>query len=137
MTKLTDEQWTKIYAFLVAYPGIYAQNEAQTRRFVEAVLWLGRTGSQWRELPETRGNWNSVAKRFARWCQKGVWEALLAHFADEADLEYLLLDSTIIRAHPCAAGAPRAETANAETTGGEATAAVRPPATARPQNLVE
>ncbi len=106
MTKLADEQWVKIYAYLCTCSGIYVKHEAKTRRFVEAVLWIVRTGAQWRELPEKYGKWNSVAKRFGRWCKQGIWEAMLAHFASDPDLECLLLDSTIIRAHPCAAGAP-------------------------------
>ena len=106
MRKLTADQWSKIYPFLGTCSGIYVKKEAKTRRFVEAVLWVVRTGAQWRELPEKYGNWNSVFKRFARWCHLGIWEAMLAYFASEPDLEYVLLDSTIIRAHPCATGAP-------------------------------
>jgi transposase len=106
MTTLTEGQWSKIYTFLCLCSGVYVKNEAKTRRFVEAILWIVRTGAQWRELPEKYGKWNSVAQRFRRWCQRGLWETLLAELASEPDLECLLLDSTIIRAHPCAAGAP-------------------------------
>jgi transposase len=51
--------------------------------------------------------WNSIYKRFARSCDAGVWEALLAHFASDADMEHHIIDSTIIRAHPCAVGAKK------------------------------
>lgn len=101
MMTLTEEQWTKIYTFLWQCAGVYVRNETKTRRFVEAILWLVRTGAQWRELPEKYGKWNSVAQRFGRWGKRGHWEMLLAHVAAEPDLECLLLDSTIIRAHPC------------------------------------
>ena len=106
-TQLTDEQWSKIVKVLRAHPNVYVADEAECRLFVEAVLWLDRTGAQWRMLPEKYGKWNSIYKRFARWCDAGVWEAMLEQFAQDADMEYLILDSTIIRAHPYAAGAQK------------------------------
>ena len=103
---LTDHQWLKISTFLRQCVGVYVGNETKSRRFLEAVLWITRSGSQWRLLPESYGQWNSIYKRFARWCERGIWSQMQAHFASEPDLECLLLDSTVIRAHPCAAGAP-------------------------------
>jgi transposase len=105
--KLTDEQWMKIRDFLRGDRNAYVGDEANCRRFVEAVKWMSRSGSQWRLLPVEYGNWNSIYKRFKRWCQAGVWERMLGRFAEDADMENGMLDSTIVRAHPCAAGAQK------------------------------
>jgi transposase len=106
--RLTDEQWTKLRAFLQRDPHVYLGRDDQAcRRFVEAVIWIDRSGAQWRLLPAEYGPWNSVYKRFARWCDQGVWERMLAYFADDPDMEHGMLDSTIVRAHPCAAGAEK------------------------------
>jgi transposase len=106
--KLNDHQWSKIREFLISEPHAYhGKNETDCRRFVEAVLWMSRSGAQWRLLPAEYGNWNTVYKRFARWCEQGVWERLLLHLADDPDMENGMIDSTIVRAHPCAAGAQK------------------------------
>lgn len=105
--RLTDDQWTKIRDFLRQDPNAYVGNEDECRRFVEGVKWLSRSGAQWRLLPADLGNWNSVYKRFACWCDNGVWERMLEHFADHPDMENGLVDSTIVRAHASAAGATK------------------------------
>ncbi len=105
---LQNDEWVKILAFLRTRQGVYVGTEAKCRRFLNGVLWVMRSGAQWRLLPESYGKWNSVYKRFARWCDKGIWTQLLDQFADEPDRENLIIDSTLVRAHPCAAGAPAA-----------------------------
>lgn len=102
--KLPDKKWTKIVKFLRDDPRAYVGNEEDCRRFVEAVLWIDRTGAQWRFLPEKYGNWNSVYKRFARWCDHGVWERMLTHFANDPDMENGMIDTTIVRAHAARQG---------------------------------
>jgi len=105
--RFRDDQWDRIYEILSAQKGLYIRQETATRRFVETVLWMARAGCAWRLLPEEYGAWNSVYKRFARWQEKGVWQALLDGLSEDADVEWLMLDSTVVRAHACAAGAKK------------------------------
>ena len=109
--KLTDEQLEKILPVLKTFPELRLGLPRQSRRFLEAVLWITRSGSQWRLLPKEYGNWNTVYKRFARWSKLGVFEKLFEHLSTDRDLEYLLIDSTIVRAHACSSGAQK-NTAN-------------------------
>ena len=102
---LSDEQWQKMLPILRAHPNAYVGREDECRRFLSAVLWMARSGAQWRLLPREYGYWNTVYRRFARWSEQGVFERRHQELAGDADLEHLLIDSTIVRAHPCAAGA--------------------------------
>lgn len=105
--RLTDEQWQKILPFLQTCPNIYIGQENECRRFLEAVLWIARSGAQWRLLPEEYGNWNTIYKRFARWSEANVFEKLFEFLSSDSDLEHLLIDSTVVRAHSAAAGAQK------------------------------
>ena len=77
-TRLTDDEWERIFTKLRATSGIYTGGSYQCRHIVEAVLWVLRVGGQWRLLPRDRGNWNSVYKRHARWSQRGVGASFLS-----------------------------------------------------------
>jgi len=101
---LKDHQWERIRPHLPGKPGDPGRSGVNNRLFVEAVLWLARTGAPWRDLPESFGNWNSVFVRFSRWSKDGVWDRLVTAMADDPDFEYVMIASTIVRAHQHAAG---------------------------------
>ena len=105
--KLTDEHWQKILLILKTFPDIRLGAGRDCRRFLEAVLWITRSGAQWRLLPRSYGKWNSVYKRFANWSHLGIFEKLFEQISADRDLEYLLIDSTIVRAHACSSGAQK------------------------------
>jgi transposase len=102
---LQDEQWARIEPLCVGKESDPGGRGENNRLFVEGVLWIARTGSPWRDLPVAFGSWNSVWRRFDRWSQSGVWQRIFAALADDPDFEYLIIDSTIVRAHQHAAGA--------------------------------
>jgi len=102
---LNDEQWERIKHLLPGKPSDPGVTARDNRRFVEAVLWIGRTGSPWRDLPQTFGSWHTTFTRFARWSRTGVWTRVLKAVSAERDLEEVMLDSTATRAHQHAAGA--------------------------------
>lgn len=103
--ELTDAQWNRIKDWVPGKATDCGVTGRDNRLFVDAVLWVARTGSPWRDLPDAFGEWNSVYVRFSRWAKKGVWESLFNGLADAPDFEYLIIDSTIVRAHQHAAGA--------------------------------
>ena len=84
---------------------IPGRSGTDNRLFLEAVLWMVRTGAPWRDLPELFGSWNSVFRRFRRWAQAGVFERLFQVLSGDPDFEYALIDGTIIRVHQHGTGA--------------------------------
>lgn len=104
---LRDDQWERIEHLLPGKRGDRGRSAADNRLFVEAVLWMARSGAPWRDLPEEFGLWNSVYQRFARWEKRGVWERIFTELAQDADFEEVFLDSTVIRVHQHAAGAQK------------------------------
>jgi len=102
---LSDEQWERISGLIIGRPDQCGSTGRDNRMFVEGGLWIVRTGSPWRDLPEVFGGWNSVFRRFSRWSRKSVWQRMFAAMSDDPDFEYLIIDSTIVRAHQHASGA--------------------------------
>jgi transposase len=107
--ELTHAQWRRIEPLISGKAGDKGRHGEDNRLFVDAVLWLVRAGAPWRDLPEEFGKWNSVFRRFRRWARKGVWKRLFTELGENPDFEYLIIDSTIVRAHQHAAGAKKGE----------------------------
>jgi transposase len=102
---LSDAQWERVAELLPGKHGDRGRSGRDNRLFLEAVLWIVRTGSPWRDLPGGFGNWFSVWKRFRRWALKGVFERLFLALSGDPDFEYAIIDGTIVRVHQHGAGA--------------------------------
>jgi transposase len=108
---ITDNIWKKLEVALGAakHSAAGAPPKLTDRDFIEALLYLNRTGTPWRDLPSEFGEWDQVYMRFRRWTERGVWQRLWQDLQSEAfaDAKELLVDSTTVRAHGHAAGAPK------------------------------
>jgi transposase len=115
-TMLTEAAWRCLAPLLPAQRPRTGRPALDHRRFLEAILWLARTGSPWRDLPSELMNWRTASRRLQRWTEAGIWgrlvEALRTMVVD-AGWDAHMLDTTVIRAHAHAAGARR-------SAGGEA-----------------
>lgn len=101
--KVKDLQWLRIAPMLPGKVGDPGRTAADNRLFVNAVLWVLRSGARWSDLPERYGRFKSVHKRFTRWSRAGVWERVFDALSRDRDNEYLMIDSAIVRAHAQAA----------------------------------
>ena len=110
---LRDDQWDRIKDLLPGRERHVGVTARDNRLFVEAVLYRYRAGIPWRDLPERFGDPIKVHTRFSRWAKSGVWERIFRHLAADADNEYAMIDSTVVRAHQHSAGAQK----NSERTG--------------------
>lgn len=102
---LRDDQWERIKDFLPGREGHVGGTAADNRLFVEAVLYRYRAGIPWRDLPARFGDWKNKHRRLRRWCESGVIERIFRPLAADRDNAYLMIDSTIVRAHQPSAGA--------------------------------
>ena len=96
---LTDAQWARIERLLPGKDGDRGRSGVDNRLFVDAVLWLARGATLWRDLPPELGHWKSVYTRFRRWSRAGVWESLFKALSTDPDFEYVLVDATICKVH--------------------------------------
>ena len=96
---LSNEQWKKIEPLLSGKQSDCGVTAKNNRNFVEAVIWIARTGSPWRDMPEEFGHWHRVYVRYNRWAKKGVWDRIFQALSGEPDLEHLMIDGSIVRVH--------------------------------------
>ena len=105
--EISDDNWERIKDLLPGKASDPGRTARDNRLFINAVLWIARTGAPWPDLPERFGKHNTVFQRFNRWSKTGVWQRVFEALQDP-DLEWLMLDSTVVRAHQHAAGQKKA-----------------------------
>jgi transposase len=104
---LRDDQWARIEPFVPGGRKGKRGPRSNGRLFIDALLWMARSGGRWRDLPERFGPFERAKKRYYRWIEMGVLSRVFEAVAAEPDLEWVMLDATVIRAHAQAAGARR------------------------------
>ena len=101
--EINDTDWKRIEPLLKGKAGDVGRNGTDNRLFINAVIWMARSGAAWRDLPQRYGPWNSVYRRFRRWAKSGHWQVIFQALQDP-DLDWAMIDSTLVRAHQQAAG---------------------------------
>jgi len=104
---LRDDQWERIVDFIPGGRKGKRGPRSQNRLFIDALMWMARSGARWNDLPSRFGKPDAVKRRYYRWIEKGVLDRIFSALTADADLDWLMLDSTIVRAHQHAAGARR------------------------------
>ncbi len=115
---ISDQTWALLEPHLPGRAGAWGGNARDNRLFINAVLWILRTGAPWRDLPPDYGSWSNTHRRFIRWRDKEIWEGLLAKMIQQPDFEWLMIDARHSKVHPHAAGAVGGNQAMSRTKGG-------------------
>jgi len=102
---LSDQQWSLIEPLCLGKKGDPGRSGSDNRLFVESVLWIGRTGCSWRDLPPFSGRWNTVFKRFRYWVKSNVFKDIFDILSKNSDMEYTMIDATIVKVHRHGQGA--------------------------------
>ena len=103
--ELTEVQWRRIEAFLPGRGGTVGRPAGDNRRFVHGVLWVLRSGMRWQDMPERYGKYKTTHKRFTRWAESGVRDRVFEDLLKDRDNRYVMIDSSVVRAHQQAAAA--------------------------------
>lgn len=118
-TTISDKFWKRLQVLILDVGGHIT---GFTRRHLEGIIWRARVGSPWRDIPDEFGKWNSIYRLFKRWCEKGIWESLCELIEGKLDLRSVFIDSTYIRRHQHASGAPpKKKTSIGKSRGGPTT----------------
>ena len=115
---ISDETWALLEPHLPGRAGSWGGKARDNRLFINAVLWILRTGAPWRDLPPDYGGWSNTHRRFIRWRNKGIWAMLLAKMVEQPDFEWLMIDATHVKVHPHAAGSIGGNQAMSRSKGG-------------------
>ena len=115
---IKDEIWNKLEPHLPGREGCVGRRAINNREFINAVLWVLRTGSPWRDIPPDYGDWKNTHRRFCRWRDRKIWESLLEIAITEPDMEWLMIDGSYIKVHPHASGAKKGNQDMSRTKGG-------------------
>jgi len=102
---LTDAQWALIEPHCLGKSTDPGRSGRNNRLFMEAVLWIVRTGSPWRDLPAVFGNWSTTFRRFSDWRNADVFKRIFDALSDDPDMEYAMVDATIVKVHRHGQGA--------------------------------
>ena len=105
--RMSDAEWAFFEPFVTAIRRPNGRRPVDHRLVLDGVFWIARTGAPWRDLPEEFGKWSSVYRQFRRWTLAGLRELILEALNESATVpdSVQMIDSTIVRAHHCAAGA--------------------------------
>ena len=117
---IINHVWSLLEPHLPGRQGNWGGIAKDNRQFINAVFWIMRTGSPWRDLPPDYGNWSNTHRRFIRWRNKGVWKRLLETLIGEPDSEGLMIEASHCKVHPDASGARGGNQAMSRTKGGSA-----------------
>ncbi len=104
-TVITDRMWSLMEPLCLGKQSDPGRTGSDPREFMEAVLWVARTGSPWRDLPERFGKWNTAFKRFREWVKRDVFQRIFDALSEVPDMEYAMIDGTIIKVHRHGQGA--------------------------------
>ena len=104
--ELTDAQWVRIEPLIRGGRRGRRGPRSNNRTFINAVIWMARSGARWRDLPERFGKVSTIVSRYDRRVEDGVLDAIPGALAEDRDTEWVAIDSTTVKAHPQAAGAP-------------------------------